>query len=114
MRLAVVGSRKVSDYDIVSEAIEENYPNVSFIVSGGAIGTDSLSVLYAQIHNHPYKEHLPDPNNPSYADACKARNTLIIDDCEAVLAIWDGKSPGTRDSIQKARDRNLPLIIVKI
>ncbi len=44
MTLAIVGSRKLNDYDIVEEAIEDLgfASQISFIVSGGATGADTL------------------------------------------------------------------------
>lgn len=115
MRLGVIGTRKLDDYSIVEEAINKHFPNVSFIVSGGAVGADSLGVLYAQIHNIPYFEHLPDLKKyPNFTVAAKARNTLIIEDCEAVIAFWNGRPSGTTDGIEKARARKIPLTIIKI
>ena len=115
MKLGIVGSRKLDDYSIVEEAIKEHFANCSFIVSGGAPGADSLGVLYAQIHKLPYFEHLPDTvKYPDFSTAAKERNTLIVDDADAILAFWNGKSPGTKDSIDKARMSGKPLTVIKI
>ena len=116
MKLGIVGSRKLDDYSIVEEAIKEHYGNsVSFIVSGGAVGADKLGVLYAQIHNIPYFEHIPNTTKyPNFSIAAKERNTLIVDDADAILAFWNGKSSGTKDSIEKAEASNTPITIIKI
>ena len=115
MKLGIVGSRKLDDYSILEEAIKEHYPNCSFIVSGGALGADTLGVLYAQIHKIPYFEHLPNTDLYSdFATAAKARNTLIVDDADEILAFWNGKSSGTRDSIEKAYASGTPFKVIKI
>ena len=115
MKLGIVGSRILDDYSIVKEAINEYYPNCSFIVSGGAIGADKLGILYAQIHNIPYHEHFPDTDKyPDFPTAERERNTLIINDADAILAFWDGQSTGTKDSIDKAKLSYKPFRVVKI
>ncbi len=115
MKLGIVGSRKLDDYQIVEDAINKYFKNVSFIISGGAQGTDSLGILYAQIHKIPYLEHLPDLKKyKDFAQAAMARNTLVVEDSDAIIAFWDGKSAGTKDSINKAKSSNTPLTIIKI
>jgi len=40
------------------------------------------------------------------------RNQQIIDACTFVLAFWDGKSKGTKDTIDKARKAKKPTFII--
>ena len=40
------------------------------------------------------------------------RNSQIVDYCERMLACWDGKSKGTRDSITKAEVQGKLLAVV--
>jgi hypothetical protein len=40
------------------------------------------------------------------------RNTLIVEAADKVLAYWDGVSPGTADSIRKAKARGKTLAII--
>ena len=42
------------------------------------------------------------------------RNTYIIENSDLVIAFWDGKSTGTKDSINKAKLLNKEIIIIKI
>ena len=42
------------------------------------------------------------------------RNTNIIEESTIIIAFWDGKSPGTKDSIDKAKAAGKDVIIVKI
>ena len=117
MTLAIVGSRKLDDYSIIEDAIWDLglTSQISFIVSGGAKGADTLGILYAQIHKIPYHEHLPDLETyREFSVAAKVRNTLIVNDADVLLAFWDGKSTGTKDSIDKARNQNKPVHIIKI
>lgn len=40
------------------------------------------------------------------------RNQLIVDQADRVVAFWDGKSRGTKDTIDKARKAGKPVEIV--
>jgi len=42
------------------------------------------------------------------------RNTNIVDESTHIIAFWDGKSPGTKDSIEKAKDKGKKIKIVSI
>ena len=48
MKIAVVGSRSFSDYDLLCKVMSEYEPTL--IVSGGAQGADSLAERYAREH----------------------------------------------------------------
>ena len=67
MRLAVIGSRSSTDYDVFSKklskhikGLEERGYVVEEIVSGGANGADALARVYALSHGIVLKEFLPD------------------------------------------------------
>ena len=42
------------------------------------------------------------------------RNKLIVDECDCVLAFWDGTSRGTKFTLDYAKEKNKPIIIVEI
>jgi len=39
------------------------------------------------------------------------RNVTIVERADALVAVWDGQSNGTRDTIDKALDRGLSVYI---
>ena len=39
------------------------------------------------------------------------RNTKIIEDCDMVIAFWNGVSTGTKDSIEKAKSMNKKVVM---
>lgn len=112
MRVAVVGSRGFNDMAYL-EATLSGYP-ITHIVSGGAIGADTLAVEYAKKHKIPFTEH-----KPKYEQYGKSapllRNVIIVEDCEAVIAFWDGVSRGTKHTIDQARrtDRSVFIVYTK-
>lgn len=105
MKLAVVGSRDFDDYDLVQDAVLTmgiNYGISDFIIiSGGAKGADSLAKKLAVCWGYPLIEFLPDWRLHGLK-AGYLRNKQIVDECDYLIAFWDGKSKGTKHSIDLA------------
>lgn len=116
MKIAIIGSRTFNDYELLSNTVKSyckaNNILPKIIVSGGAKGADTLAERFAKENNlekkifHPNWEFLG-------RNACSARNTQIVEFSDLVFAFWDGKSPGTKDSITKA-EKFGKIVIVKI
>ncbi len=97
MKLAVIGSRGLN------VDIEKYLPkhNVELIISGGAKGIDTLAEKYADENKIPKK--IIRPNYAKYGKkAPLVRDRKIVDYADEIIAIWDGKSPGTKYSIDYA------------
>lgn len=58
MKVAIIGSRGFNDF-LYFEIAMKNH-TITEIVSGGAIGADTLAEQYAQQHNIPVKIFYPD------------------------------------------------------
>lgn len=113
MRVAIVGSRSFVDYREFCRYLShvDWFLDVSEIVSGGAYGTDSMAKLYALQNNIPITEFLPEWDKYG-KKAGPIRNEKIVNYCERLIAFWNGKSAGTKNSINLARQQNkLGLII---
>lgn len=110
MKVAVVGSRNFTDYNLVKETLDE-IKDISLIVSGGARGADSLGERYAAEKGIPIKIFLPawDVYGRS---AGYRRNVQIVEAADIVIAFWDGLSRGTRHSINLAREKGKELLVV--
>ena len=116
MRLAIIGSREISDPKILLEALKEvpYLDSITEIVSGGAKGVDSLARAYAQENNLKLTEFLPDYGRYGRG-APLQRNTQIIEYADIVLAIpVKGGSAGTHDGIKKAKALGKRLYIHEI
>lgn len=119
MKIAIVGSRGVMSVEEVEDALRSS-PFLEDdtsrwwqheFVSGGADGVDESAEIVAERHGADMTVFEPDWRDWSDGHPAKLRNTQIIEYADAVLAVWDGKSPGTRDSIDKALDRAKPLYV---
>lgn len=109
MRLAIIGSRNCPPVDIASYL-----PFVpDTIVSGGAKGADTYAKEYALKNDIPIIEFLPDYRKYG-RKAPLLRNLQIVDNCDFLLAFWDGTSRGTKFTIDYAEKRGVPLKIVSI
>ena len=112
MKVAIIGSRKIGTLTV--EKVIENIPNnCTLIVSGGAIGVDTLAKQAALILNIPIQEYYPNYNEFAKF-APLVRNRKIIDECDQVIAFWDYKSNGTRNSILECLSQDKPLKIIII
>ena len=107
MRVAVIGSRNLEIEDI-GKYIP---PKTTEIVSGGARGIDTVAKNYAIKNNIKLVEFKPDYRRYGKGAPLK-RNLQIIAYADIVIAIWDGKSKGTKYVINNCEKNKLKVIIV--
>ena len=103
MDVAVVGSRTFKDYKLLLNTMQKlAIGEIDNIVSGGAAGADSLGKRFA---NRWQIATITFPANwDKYGKSAGfRRNQHIVDYSDMVVAFWDGKSKGTKDTIDKAR-----------
>lgn len=109
--IAIIGSRSYNNYDELKTFMDKSLIlQINKIISGGAKGADSLGARWAKEHNLELVEYLPDWDRYGKSAGFK-RNTTIIENSDIVVAFWDEKSKGTADSIRKARELGLDIII---
>lgn len=102
MKLLICGSRGINDPVVVSLAVEQSGIRPTRIISGGARGVDKLAGEYAASHGIELTEYLADWNKYGKR-AGFIRNCVMVGAADAVIAVWDGTSPGTKHSIEYAR-----------
>lgn len=118
MKIAIVGSRGFNNYPYlcihVSEVITKlGNPVIDLIVSGGARGADTLAIDYAKECGYVWKEFPADwrPNGVLDRSAGYKRNVVIVDNSDVIVAFWDGKSKGTKHTIDLATKQGKPTYI---
>ncbi len=107
MLVAVIGSHSISHADI-GKLLPKG---VTRVISGGAKGVDSLAAQYAKEHNIPLRVLRPDYKRYFYYRAPLERNQLIVDAADVIVAVWDGRSTGTKDSIIRAQAAEKPVYV---
>ena len=107
MKVAVIGSRNLTDIDIgryISEDTEE-------IVSGGAAGVDFCAAEYAKGRGLKLTEFLPQYDIYGRR-APIVRNKQIVDYADSVLAFWNGHSRGTLFVVDYAEKIGKPVEVI--
>lgn len=110
MKTAIVGSRGITDYGQLLKAVEGTA--ITEVISGGAMGVDKMAERYAKEKNLPLTIIRPDWRKGK--EAGPMRNQQIVEAADQVIAIWDGQSKGTADTIRRARKAGKPIKIAQI
>lgn len=112
MRIAIVGSRNFKHYSKVAAYFRDHIQPDDIIVSGGAIGIDKTAENIAKAAHMKTEIYLADWKR--YGKSAGAiRNQIIVNMADKVVAFWDGKSPGTKITIDMAREANKSIEIVQ-
>ena len=110
MKVIIAGSRTITDYQVVEEAIKESGFNIVEVVSGKAKGIDRLGELYAELNDLYIKPFWADWHRYGKA-AGPIRNKNMADYADGLIAIWDGQSRGTKNMIDIARSKGLKIYV---
>lgn len=102
MRVVIAGSRSIQNWELLKATIASSPFPVTEIVSGMAQGIDLLAVDYAVIYQIPWLER-PAEWRRYGVSAGYIRNTHMLEESDALIAIWDGVSRGTAHSIREAK-----------
>ena len=109
MKIAIAGSRTIDNIDI-SLYIPKN---ATLIISGGAKGIDTLAEEYAD--KQRISKLILRPRYDLYRkNAPLKRNNEIVDMCDKIIVFWDGKSKGTKHTIDYAKRINKEIEIIMI
>lgn len=111
VKLAIVGSRGFSDGRLMDRVLSTIIGPIVEVVSGGAKGADLLGEKWARRNGIETTIFLPD--HKRYRHPYHHRNRLIAERCDKLLAFWDGRSTGTRYTIDYAKRIGKPVKVVR-
>lgn len=113
MKTIIAGSRNINDYNLLLEAVNKSNFNITCIISGGAKGVDSLGERYSIEHKLPLG--IFNAKWEKYGkNAGYLRNKEMVENADALIAIWDGKSKGTKHMIDIAKERELDTYVLNL
>jgi hypothetical protein len=124
MKLIIAGSRfdDIKDPDtrqlFCNDAVRQGillhiqFPLIKEIVSGHCRGIDLGGEFYAKEKGIPVKIFKADWDKYGKS-AGPMRNKLMAEYSDVLLAVWDGKSRGTKNMIDEMRKLNKPVYIYK-
>lgn len=113
MRVIVAGSRHFGSYESVADAISQSGFAITELVSGTARGVDRLGEMRA-IRNGVPVRRFPAQWERYGKSAGFRRNVEMASYADALLAIWDGTSTGTKHMIDIAVENDLLIKVVVI
>lgn len=102
-RVGIVGSRRFPELERVARYVRE-LPAGASIVTGSASGVDAAAARAARERGMPVRVVGASFEEAASAAAAASRNQRLIDQCDVLVAFWDGSSAGTRGTVERALD----------
>lgn len=112
-KIIVAGSRNFYQYSTLEQTLDfylQNLDNIT-IISGTAMGADTLAIKYAKNRGYNLIEEPADWNIGRHAGYL--RNQKMAKMATHCVVFWNGKSKGSRHMIDIAIKHNIPLLIKK-
>jgi hypothetical protein len=113
MKVIIAGSRSIASMEVVEQAIKESGFEITQVVSGLARGVDTLGLSWGK-KNSIHGVGIPADWGLFGRSAGLIRNQEMADYADALIAIWDGKSRGTKDMIDRATKKGLKVYVKTI
>lgn len=109
----VAGSREGVTLEAVEQAMSEAPFVITEVISGTARGADRYGEQVAQKYNVPIRRFPADWNQYGKR-AGYIRNAEMSNNAEALVAVWNGHSRGTKHMIDLAKRKGLKIHIHKV
>lgn len=113
MKTIIAGCRDLHDYNIVLRAVAKANMTITEVVSGGADGVDALGEQYARASGLAIKV-FPAAWGKHGRAAGPIRNAQMAEYADQLIAVWDGKSPGTKNMIDLAKKSQLVIYVHRV
>jgi len=116
-KVIVAGGRKFNNYNLLKSKLdailaEKRKTHQIYKISGMAKGADTLGEQYANENGFTVLG-FPAEWNLYGKSAGIRRNEEMAKVGDALIAFWDGESPGTKHMIETARDKRLLVRVIK-
>ncbi len=122
INLAISGTRTFDDYEFLKKKLDRYVDGlkIAYIVLGAGrhkisdrhVGVDYFAEQWANHRN--FNLILCHADWARYEKAAgPLRNREMIRHADELVAIWDGKSPGTKDCITAAKRKGIPVTVIK-
>ena len=113
MKTIIAGSRDCIDYKVLLETIKKVPWEITHVVSGTAPGADRLGERWAEENDVPLSK-FPADWDKFGRSAGYLRNIQMAKNAEALVALWDGESPGTKSMIKIAKAGGLLVHVERV
>jgi hypothetical protein len=110
MKVIIAGSRSIDNKNHLIKAIEEAPFGIDKVITGGADGVDTLAINWCIDNSINFEVFYPDYEEHG-KKAPIIRNRKMSENGDALIAIWDGESSGTKNMINTAKDKGLEVYV---
>ncbi len=112
MQLIVAGSRNCTDVPLIYHTLSTIVQHSDIVLHGGARGVDRLAGQWCHRHAVACRVHLAAWERFGKSAGCR-RNLAMAREADALIAFWDGQSPGTAHMIQCMEQLGKPVVVVR-
>lgn len=113
MKTIIAGSRGITNLHDVICAVADSGFEITEVVSGCARGVDRLGEQWAALNKLPVQQ-FPAKWYELGRSAGLVRNVVMAEYADALVAVWDGQSRGTRHMIETAQKHGLKVYVATI
>lgn len=116
-KVIIAGGRDFNDYELLKKKCDYYLSNIDnrvdiVIISGAARGADSLGEQYAKERGYKIESHPANWDKYGKSAGYK-RNKEMVYIASGAICFWDGKSKGTKHTIDLCKEKGIPVKIVK-
>jgi hypothetical protein len=110
MLIVITGSRTWRESKIVTEVLSK-YPPDSKLIHGGAMGADRIAGRVAEKLGMTVEVMEADWERYGKSAGFRRNDEMLDRNPDVVVAFWDGKSRGTKYTIDEANKRNIQTVV---
>ena len=113
-KVIIAGGRDFNDYELLKKKCDYYLQSVTdeiMVISGTARGADTLGEQYAKERGLKIDYH-PAKWDEYGKKAGFIRNKEMVDIASAAICFWDGKSKGTKHTIDLCKEKGIPCKVV--
>lgn len=113
MKIAIAGTRTIFDPDLIEDALKCAHFGTDEIVTGGAKGVDRSGEVVAK--KYAIKLTVFPAQWAKYGRAAgPIRNREISQYADCLVAVWNGKSRGTKNMIEAMKKQGKPVYVHEV
>jgi len=117
VKVIIAGSRGITRYSLVEKAVVASKFTITQVVSGGARGVDRLGIKWAKRNDVDFtvmRAAWMTLDGERNWNAGFERNERMADYADALIAVWDGVSGGTKHMMQCMGKRAKPIYYIDL
>lgn len=123
MKTIIAGCRWIADYKVIEQAVRQSGFEITEVVSGGQFTYDEETRIYrgADFYGECWAKRnqidckiMPALWDEQGKKAGPLRNLRMAQYADALIAVWDGRSRGTKNMIQTAQKLQLHFFVYSL